>query len=76
MIANLGAPKSQRNCDCFDCNAPISEPQKSLAISETIAKECCITIHGCDGKLLAICDFELRFLKGKNTYPERRKLTN
>ena len=59
----LSAPKSKR-CLRFAVAIPIVGPRNRSHFRDK-RKRCCIAISGCDGKSLAIWDFELRFLSQK-----------
>ena len=50
-------------CDLqLRCPSPTPEIASDV---QDMATQCCIVVQGCDGKSLAICDFELRILSPK-----------
>ena len=58
---DLSAPNF---CDFCDLRCPPQTPEIASDVRDK-TKQCCIAIEGCDGNLLAISDFKLRFRSPK-----------
>ena len=58
------AHRNRSNFGDLRLRCPLRTPEIASGFADK-AKQYCIAIQGCDGKSLAICDFELRFLSVK-----------